>query len=224
MAVVAEFFAPSGELSLGTAFESDHEVTIELESVVPTVERALPFFWVRSENPGTVAAALREVPAITTMTELERSDDGALFSVTWDTSVPGIVQGIVHSKLTLLSATGTSGRWRFRCRTHQRDRIVAFQTYCREHGIGITLHRLLTTADVRDETTGLVTPKQRDTLLLALEEGYFDEPRRVSLSELGAMLGVSRQAVASRLRRGYRNLIVSTFLADDAPHDTSDRT
>jgi len=215
MAVVAEFFTPPGELSLGAAFDGDRDVTIELERVIPTVERTLPFFWVRSDDPHAVSVSLCDTPAITAMTELERSDNGVLFSATWDTSVPGIVQGIVESRLTLLSAKGTAGQWRFRCRAPDRDRIVSFQTYCRDNEIAITLHRILTTAGFREEATGLVTSKQREALILALEEGYFDEPRRVSLSELGAMLGVSRQAVASRLRRGYRNLIVSTLLADD---------
>lgn len=102
------------------------------------------------------------------------------------------MQGIVDSNLTLLSATGSSSRWRFRCRAADRDRIVAFQTYCRDHDIAITLHRLFTTAEFPEERPRVVTSKQREALVLALEEGYFDEPRRVSLSELGAMLGISR--------------------------------
>lgn len=221
MAIVAEFFAPPGVV-LGTAFESDRNVTIELERVIPTVERTLPFFWIRSDDPQTVTVSSCDAPEITTVTELDRSEDGVLFRATWDTTVPGIVQGIVDSNLTLLSATGSSSQWRFRCRAADRDRIVAFQTYCRDHDIAITLHRLFTTAEFPEERPRVVTSKQREALVLALEEGYFDEPRRVSLSELGAMLGISRQAVGSRLRRGYRNLITSTFLAEDPFYGTSE--
>ncbi|MFT4891929.1 MAG: hypothetical protein ACI9YT_002866, partial [Halobacteriales archaeon] len=79
MAVVAEFFAPPGKV-LGTAFESDRNVTIELERVIPTIERTLPFFWIRSDDPRTVTVRSCDAPAITAVIELERSEDGVLFS------------------------------------------------------------------------------------------------------------------------------------------------
>jgi predicted DNA binding protein len=43
--------------------------------------------------------------------------------------------------------------------------------------------------------------------LLALERGYYDEPREATLDDLAGEVGISRQAYARRLRRGYRTLI-----------------
>ncbi|MFC7027483.1 helix-turn-helix domain-containing protein [Halomicroarcula sp. GCM10025710] len=40
-----------------------------------------------------------------------------------------------------------------------------------------------------------------------LRAGFFDEPRTATLEDVAAELGISRQAVANRLRRGHRALI-----------------
>jgi len=220
MAVVAEFLVPAEEFPLDVSFEAATDATIELERVIPTVEKPLPFFWIETDDPEGVRVSIRDRSAVSEFREVERFEDGVLFEVAWDIDAPGLIQGIVESNLTLLSATCSSDRWRFQFRGPDGDSIVVFQEYCRDHDIVATLHRLQTTAEFRTERAGLVTSKQRETLLLALEEGYFDTPRRTSLAQLGAMLGVSRQAVASRLRRGHRNLIFDTYLAGDRSSET----
>jgi predicted DNA binding protein len=60
-----------------------------------------------------------------------------------------------------------------------------------------------------------VTGPQREALVLAVERGYYDIPRRCSTAELAAVLGVSDQAVSERLRRGIATLVERT-LGDDA--------
>jgi hypothetical protein len=221
MAVVAEFLVPAEEFPLAVTFDATPDATIELERLIPTVEKPLPFFWIETDDPEGVRVSIRDRSAVSDLVEIEQFDDGVLFEVVWNTSVPGVVQGIVESDLTLLSATCSSDRWRFQFRGPGGDDIVVFQEYCRDNDVVVTLHRLLTTAEFRTERAGLVTSKQRETLILALEEGYFDTPRRTSLAELGTMLGVSRQAVASRLRRGHRNLVFDTYLTDDRASGSS---
>jgi predicted DNA binding protein len=76
---------------------------------------------------------------------------------------------------------------------------------CREADVGIELTRLAPESGP-NEHDGL-TDAQRDILLLALEAGYFEEPREASLEDLAAELDISRQAVGTRLRRAYANLI-----------------
>jgi hypothetical protein len=45
-----------------------------------------------------------------------------------------------------------------------------------------------------------VTDKQREALQVAMDAGYFDEPRRADLGDLAAELGVSKSAVSQRLK------------------------
>jgi hypothetical protein len=48
------------------------------------------------------------------------------------------------------------------------------------------------------------TARQQEALSVALESGYFDEPKRASLAELAVRLGVSKTAMGRLLRRAVR--------------------
>ena len=52
-----------------------------------------------------------------------------------------------------------------------------------------------------------LTPKQREALVVAIDRGYFDVPRRATLAEVAAELGVSDTAASQRIRRGCRELV-----------------
>lgn len=52
------------------------------------------------------------------------------------------------------------------------------------------------------ETEPKLTQSQREALLLALEMGYFEEPRTAILSEVATELGISQPAAGGLLRRG----------------------
>ncbi|ELZ19173.1 bacterio-opsin activator HTH domain-containing protein [Haloterrigena salina JCM 13891] len=53
----------------------------------------------------------------------------------------------------------------------------------------------------------------RSALVLASDRGHFNSPRDVTTAELGDELGITQQAVASRLRRGP-DQILETALSE----------
>ena len=55
--------------------------------------------------------------------------------------------------------------------------------------------------------------EQRETLALAVNEGYFETPREVTLDELAEQLDVPRSTVSYRLRRAVGE-VVSNFVQD----------
>lgn len=59
-----------------------------------------------------------------------------------------------------------------------------------------------------------LTPEQRDTLLTALERGYFEEPREITLQELAEVLDLSPTAVSGRMRRGQATLVARSLATD----------
>ncbi len=72
-----------------------------------------------------------------------------------------------------------------------------------EHfGSDFELHRKSRTSDAESGEFGL-TPRQRGVLVVAARLGYYDIPRTVDLRGVGERLGISRQAVSERLRRGH---------------------
>ncbi|MGM0371000.1 MAG: helix-turn-helix domain-containing protein [Halobacteriota archaeon] len=76
----------------------------------------------------------------------------------------------------------------------------------RENARSVSLLRIVdcSQADSEDGLTFDLTDlseTQRDTLELAVTEGYYDDPRGISLAELAEKLGVSKSGVSRRLSR-----------------------
>lgn len=83
-------------------------------------------------------------------------------------------------------------------------------------------------SDVRDEeqTTISIDPEeltavQRQTLLRAVEAGYYSDPREATLTDLAAEFDVSKSAVSQRLR-GAETAIVRRVVAGMAREESSD--
>lgn len=54
---------------------------------------------------------------------------------------------------------------------------------------------------------GELTDKQREALNLAVEYGYYDQPRDATLADLASELDISKSAVSQRLRSAETKLV-----------------
>jgi hypothetical protein len=77
------------------------------------------------------------------------------------------------------------------------DRISALADQLRAAGLSYDLQRL----DRSPDPPAVLTDTQRDLLLRAIEEGYYDTPRSCSLTELAERLGKARSTVSESLHR-----------------------
>lgn len=218
MATIAEFTIPADDFPLGRIFERLPDATVELERVVPTDTDILPYFWVRDGDSDHVRATLADEPAFTSVSIIDDLGDEGLFRAKWDPAVEGVLTAILQSDLTLLSAFGTQDNWTFEFRTEDTDQISVFQKYCTDHDINATLTRLQSLAEMQAGDEYNLTADQREALLLAFNDGYYDDPRETDLETLASQIGISRAAFADRLHRGIRNVLGST-IAPDSPTD-----
>ena len=68
-------------------------------------------------------------------------------------------------------------------------------------------HRLISTRSI---TTRLLTPRQRQVFDIAIREGFYDTPRRITLTELADLLGVAKSTLSVQLQR-IESTIIHTF-------------
>lgn len=142
------------------------------------------------------------------MTLLEDLGDAGLFRAEWNPQFMGIMRAVAESDVIVLSATGSREGRAFELRADADDALSAFHRRCEELGVPATLTRLGQVSERSSaESAYDLTPEQREALRLAFEEGYYEEPRETDLDALATQLGITRQAFAARLRRGYRNLV-----------------
>lgn len=216
MATVGVFSVPADALPLGKLFERVPDVTVELERVVPTEQGVVPYFWVHGDTDEATVEALESDPRLADLTVVDHVGDVLLLRVEWAPNGPSILDAIHESAVTLLSATGTADEWQFEIRGDTRQAVGAFRRACVDGGIPLEVERLHGAIQLDADHDERLTDKQREAIQTAYERGYFDSPRRATLDDVAAELGISRQAVASRLRRGLRHLIGASL---DVPGD-----
>ncbi len=212
MLTVAEFTADSDAFPLGSVFDDLPDVTVELERVVPTNHTVIPYFWIRGTEVEDVASKFAAHPGVREIQLVDSVGDEYLLRCVWVLEYDGILTGLLEAEVALLSAVGTKSKWVFEVRSEDRESIRAFQQYCLDRDIPITPRSLRSLASERPDRSYGLTNAQREALTLAYEHGYFDEPRQTTLAEVASELGISRQALASRLRRGHNRLIDSMLV------------
>ena len=95
-----------------------------------------------------------------------------------------------------------------------RGKLVDLWDYAEANGVEIDLLQVNEYASVIETAAGL-TDNQREALLFALDAGYFEEPRDVTLGEVAAGLGISQPAASGLLRRGIKRLVVSSLVDEE---------
>lgn len=114
-----------------------------------------------------------------------------------------------------LDWTNDDAAWVVRVWLPDRQALAALWEYATEHDVEFSLERVSDYANPVDSEPSL-TDSQREALLLALEMGYFEEPRAATLEEVATALDISQPAAGGLLRRGIRRLLVSTVAAGTA--------
>ncbi|WP_436344006.1 helix-turn-helix domain-containing protein [Natronorubrum sp. FCH18a] len=211
MSIIAEFTIPPEALPFGDTLVEAPNTRIEVERIVPTQESAFPFFWVWGSEPEAFMDAAEAEPNVANVHLLDHVEDGALFRAKWSPNAE-LIRGIRRLDATIIEAVGTSEHWRFEVRTQEQDAFTDFQRIFDEQGISISLNRLYDLAEVVEGNHRSVTPEQRETLIAAYQDGYYEKPRQTTQEELGEQFDISYRAVSERLRRGNRNLIGDALL------------
>jgi len=98
--------------------------------------------------------------------------------------------------------------WVQTCWFADRAAFDAFRTFWRRNDC-FSLHRLTHDGEPEAPGDGL-TDRQREALRIAHGMGYFDIPRRASLDDVAAELGITASALSERLRRAQTHLIETT--------------
>ena len=216
MSVIVEVIIPAADFALGHSLQStSNDARFELERMIPTTDRIVPYFWVYDADVAALEAALSNHDDVLTVTLLDEYDDRALFRIEWPAEIDGLLQILNAHDAAILEAIGTNDRWEFQFRFPDSADIAAFRADCDEAGVSLDLQQLYNPTEPGVETPGL-TPVQHETLLTALEEGYFAIPRRITTEELADKLNVSDQAASERLRRGQTTILSSLLLDDDS--------
>ncbi|MDG5757907.1 bacterio-opsin activator domain-containing protein [Natronococcus sp. A-GB1] len=212
MSIVAEFSVRSDDFALCHSLTEAPHMIVEIEQVVATMEnKVMPYFWVSGGDHAEFEEALQNDGSVTGVARIDRADDAILYRAEWTKNVETIVYAYVELGATIMDAVGRDRYWELRMRFDDREALSQFEDYCKENRISFELNQLQEQEQPMASAQYDLTTKQRETLVTALEEGYYEVPQRISMSELADDMGVSQQALSKRFHAAHRNLITSTL-------------
>ncbi|MXV62361.1 bacterio-opsin activator [Natronorubrum sp. JWXQ-INN-674] len=211
MATEATFTVPADQFPLGTVFAQLPDVTVELERLIPSRDVVIPYFWVRGTEVADIEVAFSDHPGVKQIQLVDSVEDEYLLRVEWSLEYDDVLSVLTETDVPLITASGSNQQWTFDVRGDTRNDVATFHSRCRELNIPVTLTELHALTPVKTETEAALTDTQQEALVLAYQRGYFESPRAVTMEELGYELGITQQAIASRLRRGVKHILGSTL-------------
>lgn len=212
MSVIVDFSVPADQFALGRLLEVRPGVQVRLESVIPTSDVMIPYFWVQSPDVEAVETTLQESPIVEDVMVVDQVEDETLFRVRWSEDINGIIESIRQSDAVILNGTGHGDDWSFELRFPEYESVSTFYRDVVNRGITIDLEGIHNPIESSDGIR--LTPEQREALLTALDEGYFAVPREITMVELAEKLGISDSAVSQRIRRGLAKLLSATIVRE----------
>jgi predicted DNA binding protein len=219
MSIIAEFTVPADEFALYRTLCEVPETVVEVERVVAHDEGHLvPYFWVSGEDYAEFEQRAEDDPSIEEITKLDEVEGANLYRAEWVHDVETVAYAMTNTGATLLNATGHDGRWSMELRFDTREGLSTFHTYLQENEVNADLQRLYEPSQPRVDGQPGLTDIQHETLVTALNEGYYNMPRDITMDELAAQFGVSQPALSKRLRNGHRTLIANSLMVQ--PPDT----
>jgi predicted DNA binding protein len=148
---------------------------------------------------------------------IETRDGKAIYSFEYTDEAKLLSPVVSAANGVILDMENDGSAWILTVWIPERTDLVHLWDYARRHDIDIELLRVNEYASLGSTDAGL-TDSQRDALLVALETGYFEEPRDATLGDVAADLGISQPAASGLLRRGIKRLVVSSLIDDgEAP-------
>lgn len=213
MTVIAHFRIPADSFELGRILSVETTGSVELDTMVPVGERAVPFFSVSDEVREDFEETVGNHPAVENIVEVTNYDDKRLYSLDWRVSSDAFFGRIAELDGQILNASGTTNTWAFEIRFLAHEALGDFQECCSDADIPIELGRIYNPTPPESGMWYGLTYPQRDALIRAFQGGYYSIPRGMSTQDLADDLGISDQAVTERLRRAIMTLTESTLIA-----------
>ena len=220
MSVILEFTLDNDQFRLGQVLSGPPGVNIELERIVPTEDAVMPFLWVSGDDYEAFEEKVLASDHVQELVPLDNVEDGTLYRITWESEHKDIIRGVTETEGTVLEAFNVGGGWEFHIRFNDHDKLSQFYNYCTDQNIGIHINRTYTLTERTESVKQFgLSNEQREALTLAFREGYFDTPSQVSLDDLAGELGITQQAMSTRIRRGNKQVLSESLLMSATDFD-----
>jgi len=199
-------------VALEQAFEEVQMMQFEAERIAAhSTEWTMPCLWASSSESTPIREALEGDPSVKAIVDETEFGDENYYQVEWSEAVQKRINAYVDKSGSIIKASATPDGWLLRIRFADREQFDTFRENLSDQGYSYRLLELRDPDQPRVSISGL-TERQRETLVAAWQNGYFNIPRDISSTELAEELDISHQTLSELLRRGMEKIIKSQLV------------
>jgi predicted DNA binding protein len=192
---------------IGDVSRSHPDATVRILAALTAESAGVGLAEITADELPAVVADIDASDSVTELEILQRSERTALLQ--FETTTPLLLLPVQDSGVPLeMPFTIRDGRAEWEI-TAPQHRLSELGTQLEEFGIPFTVNEI----SRRIEPESLLTDRQLALVHAAVERGYYDTPRRCSLTELAADVGLAKSTCSETLHRA-EGKIVERFLED----------
>lgn len=208
MTISATVYVEHPNLGLVPTIQSLDEVEI---GVIPDAgtdpEHDVHFFWVEAPDFEAVERAFEADDTVADYTTVAESPERRTYRIAYSDEAVLVSPAITDLNGLMLSSKSHSEGWIVTLRLQDRQSLYRLSQRAEKKGLTFDVRAISQSDSTEVRPEFELTESQIEALVAAYEHGYYDEPREISLEELGSILGISRTAVSGRLKRASSRLI-----------------
>ncbi|MDS0281533.1 helix-turn-helix domain-containing protein [Haloarcula onubensis] len=213
MPTIVQGTLPAEAFALDHTLSSVPGLRVECERLVQSgAKSVMPLLWMRGADRDVLDDTLDEDPTVGAVSCLAAvGDTDSLWRIEWADRVRYLLEMVTNGRATVLDIHTRDDRWCLSVLYPTREHFSRTHQFATDHGLAFDVASIRETGGEPSGRVGL-TDGQREVLVRAARQGYFDVPRDVDLEGLADDCEVSHQALSERLRRGMGTLIEDTLL------------
>lgn len=213
MVVSAKVYVTHPNIALGHTIRSLPDARVGVVSDAGTdPHHDSHYFWFEAPDFDAVSTALAADHTVADFTPIVERESRWTYRIDYSDEAMLITPTIAAlGGLTLDSRSHLNG-WVLDLELTDHEALYALDEYASEREIHLDVLKLDHSERSAAHRAYGLTEAQREALVAAYVNGYFDDPRRTSLEELSDLLDISPTALSGRLRRGSTRLIEGILL------------
>lgn len=216
MVIAAKLYLEHPDLPLTPTIQSLGGGELGVFSDVGTdPEHDVYIFWIEAPEFDAVERALAEDHTVTDCSVIVESEGRWTCRVEYSEDVTLITPGIVDAGGLTVEARSYSNGWLLHVQLPDHDALYAINEYATARDIHLDILELHADDDSDDRREYWLTEAQREALVSAYVQGYYDTPRTTSLEDLASSLGITSTAASGRLRRGSARLVEEALVDEE---------
>lgn len=215
MVVATKLYVAHPDLPLSPTIRSLPDIEIGVYSDAGTdPEHDVHFFWIEAPDYDDVEERLAADHTVRAYSAIVDTERRRTYRIDFSTDAMLITPSIVDAGGLMVESRSYSDGWMLHLQLRDHGALFVINEYAQQNDIHLDILELHQNEEPDDELEFGLTKAQQEALVSAYVQGYYDEPRKTSLEELGSNLGITSTSVSGRLRRGSAKLI-EELLVDD---------